>query len=281
MQPKSFLLKLYGTLTALGIIILFGFFNLPEQQLSVSFLDVGQGDAILIRTPLNQKILIDAGPDANILPAISPELGFFEKKIQLAIITHPDADHIAGFTEILRRYEVETILLTGVQHNTQWYRDILEQIAEQDIPTILAHADTDLAFGDVFVDVFYPHDYLLTELPADANAASVSTRISYGDTAVMLTGDLDVHAEEKVLATDQELSAQVFKLGHHGSRTASSEEFIAAINPEIVIVSAGEDNKFGHPHAEVMERVKNKQVLETAKEGSIRLVSDGREWKRE
>jgi competence protein ComEC len=278
-MPKRFLFKLYGILGTLGIFLLFGFARLPEQNLKVTFLDVGQGDAILIHTPLQQKILIDAGPDANILPAISPELGFFEKKIQLMIVTHPDADHIAGFTEILRRFEVENILFTGVQHPTQWYRDILQQIDQQGIPTILAHTDTDFRFGDVVVDVFYPHDYFVAVKPADANALSVSTRITFGTTAVVLTGDLDLHAEEKVLATEQNLSAQIFKLSHHGSRTANSEEFIAAVDPEIVIVSAGVDNKFDHPHAEVIERVADKKILETAKEGNIRFVSDGRKWR--
>jgi competence protein ComEC len=276
MQKKFY--KIYTTLGALAMLIFFGFANFPQQNLKITFLDIGQGDAILIRTPLNQKILVDAGPAANILPAISEELGFFEKKIQLMVITHPDADHIAGFTEILQRYKVENILLTGVQHNTQWYADILRQISEQKIPTIIANSNSDFRFGEVIFDTFWPEENIAGSLPADANAVSIATRISYGDTAVILTGDLDTESELEILQTQQNLQAQILKLGHHGSRTSTAPEFLAAVNPDIVVISASADNKFGHPHAEVMERVADKQIFETAKTGNISFVSDGVNW---
>ncbi len=278
-MPRKLIRNFYGILSFLSALIFFGFSNLPSGNLEVTFLDVGQGDAILIRTPQNQKILIDAGPAGKILPPLADELGFFERKISLVVLTHPDTDHIAGFTEVLKRFEVEHVLLTGVQHPTEWYAEILRQIAEQQIPTILANAETDFDFGGVVLDVFWPLENLVGKTPADSNAASISTRLLFGETAVILTGDLDINSEQEILQTPQNLSAQILKLGHHGSRTSNSPEFLAAVNPNIVIVSASEENKFGHPHTEVLERVKDLQILETAKEGSVKLVSDGVKWR--
>jgi len=279
-MPIKFLCNFFGILSLLAIFIFFGFSNLPSENLEVVFLDVGQGDAIFIRMPQNQKILIDAGPAGEILPPLAEELGFFERKIDLAILTHPDTDHIAGFVEVLKRFEIEKILLTGVQHETEWYREILRQISKKEIPTIIADAQTDFDFGGgVILDIFWPMESLVGKIPADANAASIAARLTFGQTALVLTGDLDVNSEKETLKTSQNLSAQIFKLGHHGAATSNSAEFFAAVNPEIAIVSAGAENKFNHPNPEVLERVKSAEILETAKEGSVKLVSDGVAWR--
>ena len=276
---KKLLRNFYVSLGILALLIILGFANLPSQNLEITFLDVGQGDAILVKTPQNQKILIDAGPAGKILPPLSEELSFFERKIDLAIITHPDTDHIAGFTEILKRFDVENILLTGVEHETEWYAEILRQIDKQQIPIILADSRNDLKFGEVIFDIFWPEKNLTGKFVEDANAASISLRIIFGETAMILTGDLDVDSEKEILQTSQNLAAQVLKLGHHGSKTSSSAEFITAVNPKIVMISAGAENRFGHPNPEVLERVKNLQILETAKKGSVKLISDGVVWR--
>lgn len=274
------LLKISAAIFVVLIIIFWGFANLPSNHLTVTLLDVGQGDSILIRTPLNQKILIDGGPGSNILTPLSQELGFLERQIDLLIITHPDTDHIAGFTEVLRRYQVENVLLTGVQHNTAWYRDILTQVTEQDIPVLIASQELDFDFGaGVILDTVWPREPLAGKQPSDGNAASIVNRLTFGQTAILFTGDFDAKGEEELLKTPQNLSAHVLKLGHHGAKTSSSTEFLQAINSRIALVSAGEDNQFGHPSPEIIERVQNQEILETAKVGSIRLVSDGKSWK--
>jgi len=277
-MPKTILRNFYGALGAVAVFLLFGFAHLPTHNLEITFLDVGQGDAILVRTPQNQKILIDAGPAGAILPPLAEELGFWERKIQLAILTHPDTDHIAGFADILKRYEVEHVLLTGVQHDTEWYAEILRQIADQKIPTIIADAEDDLKFGNVLFDILWPEESLAGRSMEDTNSTSIALKIIYGETAAMLTGDLDTESEKEVIKDSPDLTAQVFKLGHHGSHTSNSAEFLAAVDPEIVIVSASEDNRFGHPHPEVLELVKDANIHETAKEGSVKLISDGTEW---
>lgn len=262
------------------ILLSFGFANLPQENLRVSFLDVGQGDAILIRTPAQQRILVDAGPVGNILTPLSKELGFFEKKINLAIITHPDADHIAGFAEVLRRYEVENILLTGIVGESAWYQDLLQQIAQQKIHTIIADAKTDFDFGGgVMVDTLYPLESLAGEKVADTNSTSITTRITFGKTSLLLSGDLDVTGEKELVGSGVNLTADILKLGHHGSHTSNSEEWLSAVNPSIVVVSAGKDNQFGHPHADVIARLKDKKILSTMDAGNVDLFSDGSTWK--
>ncbi|MCF7836427.1 MBL fold metallo-hydrolase [Candidatus Gracilibacteria bacterium] len=280
-MPKRFLFRLYGILGICGTVLIFGFWSLPSHDLETTFLDVGQGDAILIRTPQQQKILIDAGQPGQILPPLAEELSFWERKIQLAILTHPDTDHIAGFLEILKRYEVENILLTGVQHETQWYDEILKEIARQQIPVLIADAEQDFKFGEVFFDIFWPDENLLGASLTDANAGSIALKMTFGKTTAILTGDLDLESEEKILKNAPNLTAQVLKISHHGSRTASSAKFLAAVNPDFAIISAGEGNSFGHPHEEVLARLENSKILETAKIGSIKLVSDGEKWRTE
>jgi competence protein ComEC len=273
---------LYSSIIAISIALIFGLENLPTMngKLEVSVLDVGQGDAIFIRTPVNQKIIIDAGPASNVLLPLAQELNFFDRKIDLVVITHPDADHIAGFKEILRRYEIGKILLTGVQHDTAYYRDILQQIDSQKIPLIFASPDADFDFGNgVMLDVVWPYKLFIGHKPSDANALSVTTRLSFGDTAIMLTGDLDQESEEILLKTPQNLQAEILKLGHHGSDTSSSEEFLAAVSSQIAVVSAGKDNSFGHPKPAVLERVKDQKVFETAKSGSLKFLSNGSFWR--
>jgi len=279
MKQIKFLRSFYTALTVIGIIVAFGFANLPTRNLEVTFLDVGQGDAILIRTPQNQKILVDAGPAGKILPSLSKELNFFERKIDLIVLTHPDTDHVAGFVEVLKRFEVKNVLLTGVRHETKWYAEILAQIYKQQIPVFIANAEDDFKFGEVALDVFWPNESFVARSMEDANAISVSMRVVFGETAVVLTGDLDVASEKEIVATSQNLKAQVFKLGHHGSKTSNSDEFLSAVNPEIVIVSAGKDNKFGHPSPKILRRVWGLEVLETSELGNVKLVSDGLKWK--
>ena len=275
---KRILFFFYGALIIIGLIILCGFASLPSGKLEVTLLDVGQGDAIFIRTPQNQKILIDAGPAANLLNPLAEEMYFFEKQIDLMVITHPDLDHIAGFTEILRRYEVKNILMTGVQHDTAWYRDILEQITEQEIPVYVAREELDFNFGSILFDVIWPREALAGKKPADANAASIVAKLTYGNTSVLLTGDFEEGGEETLLKTTQNIQADVLKLGHHGSRTSSSEDFLKTVDSKIALISVGQDNKFDHPHAEVLERVRDQEVYSTMERGSVRISSDGEEW---
>lgn len=277
MQAK--VLFFYGVLFSLAGVIWIGFLGLPSGLLEVSVLDVGQGDAIFVRTPTNQKILIDAGPASNLLAPLSSRLGYFERRLDLIVLTHPDLDHIAGFSEILRRYEVANVLLTGVVHETAAYGDILDQFSDQKIPVHFARADRDFDFGGgVTFDIVWPTKDFVGLDPVNNNMTSIVGRLTYGETSILLTGDAEKEAEEYILLTPANLASSALKLGHHGAKTSSSEDFLNAVNSKIALVSAGLDNQFGHPHAEVLERITNQNVYSTIENGTVTLVSDGAKW---
>ncbi len=278
MLHKKVLREVGIFLAVVAILLSLGFANRTSGDFEIIFLDVGQGDAILIRTPEGEKILIDAGPAGAVIPAISRELNFWERRIDLAILTHPDTDHAAGFVEILDRLEVEEILLTGVTGNSEWYRKILREIAAREIPTLVADDDRDFNFGEVEFDIFWPTEPLAGKFVEDANAGSIAFRVSFGETAATLTGDLPIESEKIILENPPELRAQILKLGHHGSKTSSSAEWIAAVDPEFVVISAGADNHFGHPAEEVLERVADRQIFSTAELGNLKFISDGKKW---
>ncbi|MFH0833769.1 MAG: ComEC/Rec2 family competence protein [Patescibacteria group bacterium] len=265
------------------MLLIFGFANLPNRELHLTFLDVGQGDAILIETPSQQKILIDAGPAGAILSPLAQELSFWEREIDLAILTHPDADHIAGLVELLKRYKIKRIALTGVQPGSEWYQEILRQIAEQKIPTTLTRAGMTFDLGDAIqFQIFWPPEILAGKFIGDANAASIAGKLIFGKTSAILTGDLDTDSEKIILQNPPDLAAQILKLGHHGSKTSSSTEFLNSVHPEFAIVSASADNSFGHPSPETLARLDSSvKVLETSKLGSIHFESNGKTWQLE
>ncbi len=270
-------------LTTLLTLLAVLWYQLPQTggQLAVHVLDVGQGDAILIRTPTNQKILIDGGSDVTVMAALGAELGFFERRIDLIVLTHPDADHLSGYSNVLRRYKVGGALLTGVQHDTKAYIDILTQLREQQIPVYLADSSTDLDWGSgVMLDLVSPPTPLVGQSADDLNATSIIARLSYGATSILLTGDADRIAEMALLRTPVALTSQILKLGHHGSNSSSSAELLRAVGSDIALVSAGVDNPYGHPHAEVLARVADQTVLSTAESGTLSFVSDGQRWHR-
>jgi competence protein ComEC len=268
---------LYATLALLAVGLFYTFYTLPPSGvLEVTVLDVGQGDAIFIRTPAGQRILIDAGPDSSILSALADRLHYFERRIDLLILTHPDADHIAGASDLLRRYEIGAVGLTGVLHDTGAYGDVLRQIRTQGIPVYPLTAATDLALGsDTTLDLLWPTENLIGQDVPDNNTTSIVAKLTYGETSFLFTGDANLGVEAALLGSGENLAADVLKLGHHGSRTSSGEEFLRAVQPSYALISAGAENRYGHPHPEVLERLpaSTTQLFTTA--GNLTLISDG------
>lgn len=245
--------------------------------LTVSFIDVGQGDAILIETPNGNDILIDGGPDRSILRQLPKEMGILDRTIDLVIATHPDKDHIAGLASVLDRYQVQAYMDSGVQHDSPYVDALGDAVASEfGIETYLARRSARIHVGGgAYMDVLYP-DRDITHL--ESNTGSIVARLVYGNVSFMLTGDAPDTVEEYVVALDGEaLKSTVLKAGHHGSKTSTSDLWLTAVQPEIAIVSAGKDNSYGHPSPEVIERLKkfDVDILSTIQEGTITLVSDG------
>jgi len=272
---KQWVLSHLTLMLILGLVLI-QFFQVHARGLSLSFLDVGQGDAILIQTPEFKNILIDTGPDGKVVEELGSALNFFNQKIDLFILTHPDLDHYGGILDILQKYEVKAIMLTGISSKSQLYQAFLAEMKKQDIQLILPTADRDWQISQgYYLDILYPFlgESLVGLETKNKNDTSISLilRDGSGRALALLTGDAEADQERDLLLSAQDFSAPLFKLGHHGSKTSNTQIFLDAISPQTVVVSAGLNNKFGHPHPEVMERVSHLKIFDT-KNGTFRFA---------
>jgi competence protein ComEC len=249
----------------------------PHEYLQVIFFNIGQGDSALVRTPDGQDILLDGGPDRKILTKLGDYLPWADRTIDLVVLSHPHADHVAGLNYVLERYRVRRVLLTGAVHTTPEYIRFLQIIKEKNIPVTWAVAGQTLEFsGQVKLEVLWPVTSLQGQSFSDLNTSSIVNKIIYGNTAILFTGDTPAENERQLLNTNASLRADILKVAHQGSKTSSTEEFIKAVAPQIAVISVGRNN-YGHPHAEVVNRLKRlvPVVLRTDETGDIIYWSDG------
>lgn len=274
-----FIITSFILLMVIGIVVYAVPQTLPaSNELEVTFLDVGQGDAILVEAPNDVDVLIDGGRTKKILDLLSAELPFGDDTIDIVIATHPDADHIGGLPFVFDAYTVDKVFEPGVSSSTQAYQAFQSRIRDKKIERILARRGMRIVLDEeknIVLDILYP-DRDTTGW--ETNEASIVTRLSYGTTSFLLTGDSPVEKESYLVKHDGiALQSSVLKLGHHGSKTSSSESFLKTVAPLYAIISAGKNNSYGHPHPSVLSRLNQLHIpyLETSKMGSIRFVTDG------
>ena len=248
-----------------------------DGRLHLYFLNVGQGDATLIVTPSGRHILVDGGFYPSILNAeLGDHLPFWNKRLDLMVATHPDADHVSGLVEVFAKYRVAQLITDGSEKGeTAVYDAVLEAAEAEKAEIRTAVAGERIVIGDgVILQILHPNE---TRNDENRNENSVSMRLTYGDFSYLFTGDAEVFAERAMLQSGLPLQATVLKAGHHGSRTSSTRLFLEAVQPRIMIVSAGANNQFGHPHPEVLERaaLMRTAVLRTDQLGTIELITDG------
>ena len=259
-------------------------FNLERNQvLEVTFFDVGQGEAIFIETPYKHQILIDGGPDSRILEKLNKEMPFWDKTIDLVILTHPEKDHLKGLLKVLERYKVKQILWTGVIHKTADYNKWKELIKKEKARITIARASQKIKAGKVFLDVLYPFENLEGEEFKDSNDTSIVSRLIFGNNSFLFTGDITKSVEKKMLFGCREkancfLDSDALKVAHHGSKTSTSEEFLREVSPEIAVISCGKNNPYHHPHQEVLKNLEDfaRKVLRTDQQGDIKISSNGK-----
>lgn len=249
-----------------------------EALLKVHFLDVGQGDSILIEAPSGKQVLIDGGPNSGVLQELSQYMSWDDRAIDIVVATHPDKDHIGGLIDVLERYDVAMLIQTDNKSESAVYESFTQQVAHENTEVIYARRGQRIALdASTTLSILFPE----TEAVAmESNESSIVLKLTYGDASFMLTGDSPKRIEEYlVLAEGEHLESTVLKVGHHGSRTSTSELFLEEVNPAYAVISAGKDSQYGHPHVEVTDMLFNHRVktLSTAEVGAITFVSDGDE----
>lgn len=250
-------------------------------QLTMRVLDVGQGDAIYIKLPTGEDILIDAGPDDRVISQLGRYMNWFDRDIELAIVSHNHADHIGGFPAVMGRYRIQQLWISGAVHTAQLYLDFLTTVRHQAIPTTTVKAGDQVTIGPTNWLVLWPPQDMTGASPEDQHDATIVVKVSWQDWCLLLTGDLDAGHEEKIhqIANNlqQSLECPVYKVTHHGSKYGSSEAFLAAIKPDLALISVGVKNRYGHPHQATLDRLTNSgaQIFRTDQQGTITVKTDG------
>ena len=253
----------------------------PDDKLHVSFLDVGQGDAILIQTPNRQSILIDGGPDPQAINLeLSKKLPFWDRTIDLMVSTQPHADHITGLVEVLQRYKVKQVLESEVHYDSSIYREWLRLVEQKQIKHEVAWAGQEIDLGSgIKVEVLNPPEGLFEGTSHDVDNNGVVLRLSWGEVSFLFTADIRQEAEFELIGQRANLRSTVLKVAHHGSKTSTMPQFLAAVDPEIAVISAGADNPFGHPSPEVVGRLVDSlgedKVYRTDEDSTIEFITDG------
>jgi len=250
--------------------------NDTQSDFQVHYIDVGQGDSSLIICD-GKTLLIDAGENGHETDVINYLRNLGIKKLDYIIVTHQHSDHIGGMPEVLEEFGADNIImprLTKAQTPTNsTYKAFLEALKDSDAKVISSKVGASYSLGSAMFYIYGP----VTDDAEDINSMSVVTKVTYGENSFLFSGDAETDEEKEVIDTGADIDADVYKMGHHGSYTSSSKEFLNAVTPEICIISCGTDNDYGHPHDAALKRVKKhtNEIYRTDICGSIVIESDG------
>lgn len=245
-----------------------------NKDLEVVFFDVGQGDSIYIEIENSFQVLIDGGPNMSVLKKLGQEMPFYDRTIELMILTHPDHDHLFGLLEVLKRYDVKNVLWTGVKKDTAEYQEWLRLIEEEGADIFMAEAGQRIDLSEeIYLSIIHPFESLEGKEVKDYNDTSIVAFLVFNNASFLFTGDISKKVEKQL-----NVDADVLKIAHHGSKSSTCSEFIEAVSPDIAVISVGENN-YGHPHDEVLSILQQFgiQVLITKELGDIKLLTNGQE----
>jgi beta-lactamase superfamily II metal-dependent hydrolase len=249
-----------------------------RAEMSVVFLDVGQGESILIKSPNGQVMLIDGGRSISLANSlIIPQIkAWGASQVDVLVVTHPDADHIGGLVGVLENFPVKLVALTGDEHPTDIYTRLLNNVSSKNISALEVRTGTAIPFDSaVKLEVLGPDDALVNQ--DNTNDGSIVIKLTYGQTSFLLTGDAEFAENQTILRSGTDVRATVLKLGHHGSSSSTDENWLRAVQPQLGVISAGAGNPYGHPHVEVVAALNNLgiQYIRTDEHGTISITSDG------
>lgn len=248
--------------------------NVLLDEIIVKFIDVGQADGCLIITANNDAILIDTGEKRDAEAVLSVLNEYELEDIDLLVLTHPHADHIGGAKTILETYKVEEVLMCSFVATSKLFENLLTTLESQDLVVTQATVGHELSIDGVDIQVVG-----VDSKPNDNNNSSIVLKITYGTVDMLFTGDAEEPAEEVILSNGYDLSAEILKVGHHGSDTSTSEAFLDAISPKVAIISCGVDNKYNHPADITLKKLSDRgiQCYRTDELGTITLEIDGKD----
>ena len=271
-------LKIYFLffLIVVNAFIFYSIYYVSGTVLTVDFLDVGQGDSTFIKTPDGHQMLVDGGPDGSVLRELGQVMPFYDRSIDVVLATHADQDHIGGLVEVLKRFKVGLFVETNTTSTSAVYRELEDLIKEKNIKKeiITSPEIVNLGSGAEF-DILFP---MQNTAGWDTNDSSIVGKLIYGNNSFLLTGDLPQKMEKYLVGEyGPSLKSDVLKVGHHGSKNSSSAIFIGTVSPTYSIISAGVNNRYGHPNKETIDTLKQfgSQILETLGKGMIEFKSDG------
>ncbi len=274
---KKILIIIAGLLVLLAVSLFLIFRPVStNKQLAINFFDVGQGDSELVQAPNGQTLLIDGGPDNTVLRRLGEVLPWGQAKIDYVLLTHPHADHVTGLVAVLQKYKVGRVIMTGVSDTSPNYIQFLKILKQTQLPVALAVANQEFDLDDVKFNILSPDHNLFDQAVNDLNDSSIVVKLTYGQVKVLFTGDAGAAVEKELLKNKIDLSADVLKVGHHGSDTASGQVFLQAVNPKWAIVSVAKVNQYGLPSQRIINRLARAgaTVLQTADQGTIRFLAN-------
>lgn len=255
-------------------LILFAYFSyqiyVGVRHLQVIFLDVGQGDSILIQKGTRQ-ILIDGGPSGKVeMAKLGKYLPYFDREIEVVIVTHPDQDHIAGLIDAAQNYKIDRVLLTGAEKDTETFKEWKDVLNYNKIETVEVWRGTEIKFGDANMKIASPPSKVSADA-GDSNNSSIVARMKYGNNSFLFTGDIESGAEKEILGSGENIDVDFLKVAHHGSKYSSSEAFLDAASPEEAVISVSATNSYGHPTEAVLGALKkrNIEIFRTDERGDI------------
>jgi competence protein ComEC len=255
--------------------------SLPDGRLHVTFLDVGQGDAILIQTPAGHRLLIDGGPSpAALLASLGRYLPFWDRRIDIIMLSHPHDDHVRGLLAVVERYQVRQAFVSDVSHDSSVYEQWRQKLDDRGIPLLAIQHPLQVDFGDGPTMEVLPPD---TSHHVSLDETSLVAHLSWQNASFLFSGDLEADGVLELCDAGWPLACTVLKVPHHGSDGAVNEDLLAVAGPDLAIISVGADNRFGHPAEETLARLEDAgvQTLRTDQAGTVKITTDGeRYWVR-
>ncbi len=252
-----------------------------DGLLKIYFFNIGQGDSEFIETPSGNQILIDGGPDSKILSELGKVMPFYDHDIDVVIASHPHSDHITGLIDVLGRYNVKNIIEAEESYNSPQFRAWKEAVAKEGAQYAEAMVGESIDLGDgVTLNILHPFQSMAgteTQTPHDDMVVAM---LQYGSFRVLLAGDMEKKVEDKLIAIGDDLKADVLKVGHHGSKTSTSEEFLNVVKPQFAFIEVGRNNQYHLPSPIVTSRLENYGIkyYRTDMDGDMEVLSDGKNY---